>query len=68
MAKVSEISVQALNRLVMSTDDVKMLEAWLEEEKTGRRRASALHRIYHRLNLLRSRRDHAELSKLAKGA
>ena len=61
------ISVQAVNRLVMQTEDLSLLEAWLEEEKGDARRRSALHRIYHRFNMLRSRRDHAELDRIANG-
>lgn len=62
---LARIPVQAINKMVMETEDVDMLIKWLEEEKNGAKRRSALHRIYHRLNTLRSSRDHEELDRLA---
>lgn len=65
---IKNSSVQAINRMVMATEDTKLLTEWLREEETGLRRKSALHRIYHRLNILRSRQEHERLDKLASGS
>jgi len=51
--------------MVMATDDLVVLAAWLDEEKAGLKRRTAMHRIYHRLNLLRQRRDHEAIDRLA---
>ena len=60
------VPVHVLNKMVMATDSVATLEAWLEEEKSDAKRQFAMKRIYHRLSLVRRRRDMAEMDKLAK--
>jgi len=57
-----DVSVQAINRMVMETSDLKTLEGWMAEEKDGARRRSALHRIYHRFSQIRRDTEIAELN------
>ena len=61
------VPVQELNRLVMATEDLKLLSAWLDEEKVDARRVSAMLRIFHRLNMLRGRAEREALRRIGEG-
>lgn len=63
---VAQIPIHELNHLVMATEDIAMLEAWLAEEKRDAKRQFAMRRIYHRISLLKRRRDLAEIDRISK--
>lgn len=64
---VAEVPVHELNHRVMAVEDDGLLAKWLEEEKIGAKRRYAMRRIYHRISVLRRRRDLAELDRISKG-
>lgn len=60
------VPIHELNKLVMATTDIAELESWLNEEMGDAKRQFAMRRIYHRLSLLKRRRDIAEMDRLAR--
>jgi hypothetical protein len=58
------LPVHVINKMVMKTEDVETLTGWLDEEKTGAKRLSAMRRIHHRLNSVRGRLEYKALDKV----
>ncbi len=64
---IAEVPVHELNVRVMAVEDVDLLVGWLEEEKVTAKRQFAMRRIYHRISVLKRKRDLAELDRISKG-
>lgn len=63
---IAEVPVHELNVRVMNVVDVDLLSGWLEAEKLGAKRQFAMRRIYHRVSVLKRKRDLAELDRISK--
>lgn len=64
---VADVPVHELNHRVMAVEDIELLSGWLEDEKVGAKRRFAMRRIYHRISVLKRKRDLAELDLISKG-
>jgi hypothetical protein len=60
MAAMTNLSWAALNRALLECADQAVLQRWLEDEVTGRRRTRAL-RIYGRFSAVRRAQELREL-------